>query len=265
MTPDSLLALHEAGYAAVMARLGPGRLLDVGCGEGSQTAGLAASERPVVGVDYAVDALVQASGHLSSRGVHLVAGDGAVLAFATGSFDWVCSSHVVEHFAEPGGHVAELARVLRPGGTCFVVTPNATADFENPFHRHLFGPEDLGDALGSHFTDVWVGGLEGSDEVKADFAGRRAKAARLLRLDVLDLRHRVPRSWYVGAYTTLLPLAYRLLDRHDRNDGNGGRRFGPEDFFVADHVDDTTPVLFAVARRPRRGTSTPTHCGHEAG
>ena len=33
-TPDSLLALHDAGYREVLARLGPGRVLDVGCGVG---------------------------------------------------------------------------------------------------------------------------------------------------------------------------------------------------------------------------------------
>ena len=34
VTPDSLLALHEAGYRAVLERIGQGRILDVGCGFG---------------------------------------------------------------------------------------------------------------------------------------------------------------------------------------------------------------------------------------
>ena len=51
-TPDSLLALHDAGYREVVARLGPGVVLDVGCGVGDETARLAAPDRLVVGVDY---------------------------------------------------------------------------------------------------------------------------------------------------------------------------------------------------------------------
>jgi len=35
VTPDSLLALHEAGYRAVLDRIGQGRILDVGCGSGA--------------------------------------------------------------------------------------------------------------------------------------------------------------------------------------------------------------------------------------
>jgi hypothetical protein len=86
--------------------------------------------------------------------------------------------------------------------------------------------------------------------VKEDFARRRARAERLLRWDVFDLRHRLPRSWYVGTYTRLLPLAYRLLARGDVGGATG---IGADDFFVTEVVDDSTPVLFAVARRPRHG------------
>jgi SAM-dependent methyltransferase len=250
VTPDSLLALHRAGYRAVAERLGPGRLLDVGCGTGLETARLAAPGRPVVGVDYALGALPTAATDVGGAVVGFVAGDAARLGIGTGCVDWVCSSHVVEHFEDPARHLCELARVLRPGGTCFVLTPNAPADFENPFHLHLFVQDSLAGALGTHFDDVWVGGIDASAAVKDDFARRRAKAERLLRFDVLDLRHRMPRSWYVAAYTRLLPLAYRLVAR---DDSGGATGIGTEDFFVTDAVDPSTPVLFAVARRPRRG------------
>ncbi len=47
-TPDSLLALHDAGYREVLARLGPGVVVDVGCGIGDETERLAAA-RPLRG------------------------------------------------------------------------------------------------------------------------------------------------------------------------------------------------------------------------
>ena len=89
--------------------------------------------------------------------------------------------------------------------------------------------------------------------MKADFAARRAKAAKLLRLDVLDVRHRMPHSWYVWAYTRLLPLAYRLVAA---DDSGGPTGITADDWFVRDDPDDTTLVLFAVARRPRRPPAT---------
>jgi hypothetical protein len=45
ITPDALLALHAAGYRAVRERLGPGRMFDVGCGQGFESAQFAAADR----------------------------------------------------------------------------------------------------------------------------------------------------------------------------------------------------------------------------
>ena len=70
----------------------------------------------------------------------------------------------------------------------------------------------------------------------------------MLRLDVFDLRHRMPRSWYIAAYTRVLPLAYRLIARGDSGGASG---ITADDFFVTDVLDRTTMVLFATASRPR--------------
>ena len=142
-----------------------------------------------------------------------------------------------------------MARVLADDGAAFILTPNEPADFENPFHLHLFGRRELADLLGRYFEDVWLGAVDAVPHVKADFAARRAKAQKLLKLDVLDLRHRMPRRWYIAAYTHLLPVAYRLVARGDTGGATG---ITADDWFVTDQVDDTTLVLFAVARKPRR-------------
>ena len=75
-----------------------------------------------------------------------------------------------------------------------------------------------------HFGDVWLGGVDAAQHVKADFEARRRKADRLLRLDAFDLRHRMPHSWYVWAYTRLLPARLqaagpRRIGRRDRDHG----------------------------------------------
>ncbi len=249
VTPDSLLALHAAGYRTVIERLGEGSLLDVGCGEGFESARFLAPGRTVVGADYSSDAVAAARGRWGTEGLHVAQMDALALGFAQGSFDWACSSHLIEHFDDPEAHVRELSRVLAEGGTVFFLTPNAPADFENPFHIHLFEPDELERLLQRYFHEVSVQGLDAIPSVKADFAARRVKADRILALDVLDLRHRIPRSWYVGAYTRVLPLAYRLIAR---GDAGGTTGITADDFFVTDQLDTTTMVLFATASRPRR-------------
>ncbi len=242
VTPDSLLALHAAGYRAVRERLGAGRLLDVGCGQGFESVTLGGPGRVVVGADYSADATAAAAGR---PGLQVTRMDALDLGFADHSFDWVCSSHLIEHFTEPAGHVAEIARVLRPGGAAFFLTPNEPADFENPFHLHLFGRHELAAILSDHFADVQLLGVDAVPRVKDDLAARRIKANRLLALDVFDIRHRIPRSLYVATYTRLLPLAYRLIARQDTGGSTG---ITADDWFVTEELDDTTPVLLGVAR-----------------
>ncbi len=174
-TPDSLIALHDAGYREVLARLGPGSVLDVGCGVGSETARLAAPDRRVVGIDYHAETALLAGrtygpGGTAGSDVEFAGMDGAKLGFQTASFDWVCSSHIIEHFVGPEQHVAELARVCRDDGTVFVITPNRPADFENPFHVYLFEADELASMLHLFFREVEILGLEGDEELKADFA-----------------------------------------------------------------------------------------------
>jgi SAM-dependent methyltransferase len=249
VTPDSLLALHSAGYRAVRERLGPGRMLDIGCGQGSESARFVAADRTVLGVDYNFGAALDATARYGPEGFRVAQCDARRLSIGTGTFDWVCSSHLIEHFPDAEAHAAELARVLSPQGKAFVITPNAPADFENPFHIRLFRRSELVSVLERSFDDVWVGGIDAVAHVKEDLRLRREKANKVLRLDVFDLRHKIPHSWYVGAYTRALPLAYRLMAKSDTGGGTG---ITDDDFFVTDDVDDTTLVLLAIAGKPRR-------------
>jgi SAM-dependent methyltransferase len=252
-TPDSLLALHDAGYREVVARLGPGLVLDIGCGVGDETARLDAAGRVVVGVDYSAQTAREAAaewGPGARRGtqVRFAAMDGARLGLHDGVIDWACSSHIIEHFTNPALHVAELARVLAADGTAFVITPNAPADFENPFHVYLFEPSHLQSLLSLFFSEVEVLGLEGDGALHADFAARRASGQRLLKLDVLQLRRRLPRRVYVWAYERLLPVVYRALGTKQTGIGSG---LDASHLFLTEVIDTTTPVLFAIARGPR--------------
>ena len=247
-TPDSILAIHAAGYRAVVERLGSGRLLDLGCGEGEGSLGLASDDRVVVGVDYALDPLRRAS-RLSPGSLLVSCMDAGKLGLSSGCFDWVCSSHIIEHFTTPTCHVSEIARVVRAGGTAFFLTPNAPADFENPYHVHLFEADTMSALLSEHFDEVWVGGIDANEKVKQDLDARRRRARRLLAIDFLHLRKRIPRSWLQWTYAHALPVAYRLLARGDTEGKTG---ITADDFFVTDAVDDTTLVLFAIARSPRR-------------
>ena len=59
----------------------------------------------------------------------------------------------------------------------------------------------------------------------------------------------MPRSWYVWAYEHALPVVYKVLGSENTGIGSG---LDESHFFLTDDIVPTTPVLFAIARSPRR-------------
>ena len=101
---------------------GPGlRVLDLGCRTGALTQYYAPGNE-VVGVDVDQDALGRACERLGIETVWADAED--ALPFEDGSFDVVVMGEVLEHLAEPAAAVANVRRVLRPGGRFVGSVPN---------------------------------------------------------------------------------------------------------------------------------------------
>jgi ubiquinone/menaquinone biosynthesis C-methylase UbiE len=91
-----------------------GRTLDVGCGTGRNLPFFDAGAR-VVGLDPAPDSLWAA--RRRAPGVRLVQGDAQALPFRDGVFDTVVSGLVFCSVPDPARGLAEVKRVLVPGGT----------------------------------------------------------------------------------------------------------------------------------------------------
>jgi SAM-dependent methyltransferase len=102
---------------------GPGlRVLDLGCRTGALTQHYAAGNT-VVGVDVDRSALQKAEERLGIETVWADAEDD--LPFPDASFDVVVAGELLEHLADPGRAVANVRRVLRPGGRFVGSVPNA--------------------------------------------------------------------------------------------------------------------------------------------
>lgn len=105
-------------------------ILDVGVGTGAASAALVRALRRrghvdirVSGIDISPRMLSAAVQTFSACGVEFQGFEGTVerLEFPAGSFDLVIGAHVVEHLARPLRAIAEVDRVLRPGGTAILL------------------------------------------------------------------------------------------------------------------------------------------------
>ena len=123
---ESVVSQHRKRTAAEAARfllphLQPGmRLLDVGCGPGSISVGLAAAVAPgpVLAIDLGEDVVAQARQHAAEVGADNLRVERAdVLTIdQAGGFDVVYAHQVLQHVLDPHATLAAMRRLLAPGG-----------------------------------------------------------------------------------------------------------------------------------------------------
>lgn len=102
--------------------------LDLGCGGGLLAEEFARLGCAVTGVDPSAPSLAIARAHAAASGLAIDyrEGSGEALPFADAAFDIVYCCDVLEHVADPDRVVAEIARVLKPGGVFLYDTINRT-------------------------------------------------------------------------------------------------------------------------------------------
>ena len=155
--PDELAAVPETAvesFAGVanpweLGRVDRGeRVLDLGCGAGTDTlvaAQMVGPEGGVVGIDMTAEMLAKAraaTAELGAKNVELLEAEAERLPFPDASFDVVISNGVIDLIPDKDAVFAELFRVLAPGGRIQV----ADVTIQNPVSEE-----------GRRKIDLWTG------------------------------------------------------------------------------------------------------------
>jgi SAM-dependent methyltransferase len=170
---------REFAFQAV-AEAGPRRVLEVGGGEGELAERIVQElGADVVGIDQS-ERMVQIQ---RSKGIDARVGDVRELPFGDGEFDVAVAAWMLYHVAELDRGLAELARVLRPGGRLVAVT-NAVDHLQElwdlarratSLRRFTFRSENGEKSLRRHFARIERrdarGWLTMEDEAIRRFAG----------------------------------------------------------------------------------------------
>ncbi|WP_345701812.1 methyltransferase domain-containing protein [Kitasatospora terrestris] len=196
MVRQELVARQLAEQLAGLTGL---RVLDVGCGQGTQAVRLARAGHLVTGIDADPAMLAAAQTALAAepepvrRRVQLLTGDGHQCGrwFGPRSFDVVLCHGVLMYLADPDPMLASMARILAPGGLLSLLVRNADAL-----------------AMRAGLTGDWRACAEAFDATRyTNRLGLPARADRLADLTTTLGEFSVPvRHWYgVRVFTDTTP------------------------------------------------------------
>jgi ubiquinone/menaquinone biosynthesis C-methylase UbiE len=130
---------HRHRYYMTMPWVKDKRVLDIACGEGYGSNLLSQTAREVIGVDIEDAVVKYASQKYASANVRFKQGSATLIPLPDHSVDVVVSFETLEHLTEHEKMLAEIKRVLIPGGMLIVSTPDKKyytdePKYHNPFH-----------------------------------------------------------------------------------------------------------------------------------
>lgn len=199
----SLLAYLEA------ARLVSGKVLEIGTGSGYGIQIIAPKTSRFVTIDKYPLPTAQFDPKAYPQ-VEVVTETVPPLGqFATNSFDYVIIFQVIEHIRNDHELIAEIHRILKPGGQLIISTPNREMSLtRNPWHVREYTLTEFSTLLKPYFESIDARGIFGNDKICSYYEENRKGVARITRFDIFRFQYWLPRP--------LLRLPYDLLNRLNR-------------------------------------------------
>ena len=176
-------------------------VLDSGCGTGELCGRLVDRGARASGIDLCPGLVARARS--LTPGSRLAQADAQALPFATGRFDLATSVLVLHYLADPGRALAELARVVRPGGRLIVCDRICSSDpvlraaqigverLRNPLIQRILSSEELERALRNAGVEITHHvEFRRAEMLEAWVAGTDPRRAVAVREEVARLRGR---------------------------------------------------------------------------
>ncbi len=221
-----------------------GDLLELGCGEGRGVELLAPQAKSYLGLDKiqgVIDTLKQKHPDYSFEQSVF-----PPIKIADNTFDCIATFQVIEHIQDDIAFLQEIHRILKPGGTAFITTPNIKMTLSrNPWHTREYTADELKNLASKYFDHVEMKGIMGNEKVMEYYEQNKASVNKIMRFDILNLQYRLP--------APLLRIPYDFLNRRNRNKLQGQDNelvlsIGQDDFFLNEQ-DDRNLDLFLIVKK----------------
>jgi len=239
--------IHQRLFKAyVVAREhAAGDVLEVGCGEGRGFDLLIPRARSFTAVDKILPVIERLrQKHPEARLITM--NIPPLTGLADNTYDVVVSFQVIEHIHDDALFLKEIHRVLKPGGTALITTPNRRLSLtRNPWHIREYLPDELNQLARKIFPHTEMKGIAGNEKVMTYYAENKRSVKRFTRWDFLNLQYKLPAS--------VLRLPYEVLNRWNRNklQSKGNelvRSIRHEDYFVTTDATDALDLLLIAKK-----------------
>ncbi len=246
--------MHVATYRFAEPYLAGAKVLDLGCGTGYGTAMLAGKCEAICGVDISDEAIAYARSRYNKPGLDYATIDkierGSRLRFDDASFDAVISFQVIEHVADVPSYLAEIARLLKPGGVFICATPDRATRLLplqrpwNLYHLKEYSNTQFAALFTPFFTQVDVLQMSGTRRV----IDGELKRTAMVRWLTLPFTFPLAPEW-------LRTSGLALLKRLQGKGSDKPAQAGPFDFDESDIQigKDLAPSLNLIAVMRKAG------------
>src|ERR1700736_1162114 len=152
---------HVHRYAIAAPACAGKRVLDLASGEGWGAALLARHAQDVVGVDIDPATVEHARRTYYLANLRFLNGSATDVPLSDASVDVITSFETIEHLMDHDRMLDEFRRVLVPGGTLFISSPNKLVysdlpNYSNPFHVRELYYQEFRDLLRRRFSNVEI-------------------------------------------------------------------------------------------------------------
>lgn len=220
-----------------------GKVLEIGTGSGYGIEVIAPHVREFISIDKQSPVFAEEL----PQNVTLCEACVPPLPYDDETFDAVISFQVIEHIEDDHKFVEELFRVLKKGGVAIISTPNKPLSLtRNPWHVREYSSAEFSSLLATQFSDIEQFGVVGNDVVSEYYARNKESVAKVVKLDIFDLQHRLPR-W-------MLQIPYDILNRVNRRRllAQNSELTGAitmDDYSVSSDTQEAYDLLFMAHRR----------------
>lgn len=162
------------------------------------------------------------------------------------SFDTIICFQVIEHIREDRKLIGEIFRVLKPGGSLLLTTPNNNMSItRNPFHVREYNESTIIELFKNSFESFNVYGVYGNKKVISYYFENKNNVEKILKWDVLNLHQILP--------ACILKIPYNILNNLNRISLYKKQRKGylaiyADDFYMADMTDECLD-FFVIATK----------------